>query len=249
MPDNFNVIKKQGLLIFGGEASDDYGMVVAEAPAFDAPARKCEVVSVPGRNGSILFQQDAYNDVVRSYRVWLDSDRGDAHSLARKINAFEAFLNSKKGYQRLEDDFEPEAFRLAYYNGGAEFSNHMTMYGEATLSFTCRPERFYKDGEQEITVTNGVKLYNPTKFESKPLIYIQGSGNVTVSISGVSITANVTNGYIYIDCDRLDAYRQASENMNSKVSGTFPTIKPGENGIGISGTTTKVTITPRYFTI
>ena len=31
---------RQGLIVYGGEASSDYGMVIAEAPSFDQPTRK-----------------------------------------------------------------------------------------------------------------------------------------------------------------------------------------------------------------
>jgi phage-related protein len=47
----------------------------------------------------------------------------------------------------------------------------------------------------------------------------------------------------------MNAYRLPAENKNSDVSGTFPTIKPGINNIGITGTVTSATITPRFFTI
>jgi phage-related protein len=126
----------------------------------------------------------------------------------------------------------------------------MMQAGETTLQFTCRPERFFKSGETEITVSNGDKLVNATNYTAKPLIYIEvpAEETVTVSIGGKSIVANVDD-YIYIDSERMNAYRTAAENMNSEVSGTFPTIAPGENGIGITGTVTKVTIIPRYFTI
>ena len=132
-----NGINKQGLLIYGGESSEDYGMVVSEAPAFDRPVRKFESVSVPGRNGAILFQQDAYEDTVRTYRVWLTPNIKD---LYETVNWFMSWLDSKTGYQRLEDSFEPEIFRLAYFSGGTEFSNKMIQCGEADLQFTCRPE-------------------------------------------------------------------------------------------------------------
>jgi phage-related protein len=92
-------------------------------------------------------------------------------------------------------------------------------------------------------------MSNPTRFASKPLIHIEGTGTVTVSINGTSITATDLVDYINIDCDRMDAYRLANENRNDKISGSFPTIAPGSNGIGITGSVTKVTITPRYFTI
>ena len=247
MPDFlFNGTNRQGLIVYGGEASDDYGIVVSEAPVFDKPVRKTEVFNVPGRNGSILFQQNAFEDVTRTYKVWVSEG---VDNLVTKVNAISAWLFSKTGYQRLEDSFEPDVFRLAYYSGGNEFANQLLMAAEADLSFTCRPERFYKDGENEIEVSNGDKINNLTRFASKPLIHIEGTGTVTVSIAGTTITAKDLVDYINIDCDRMDAYRLTSENRNDKISGTFPTIVPGQNTIGITGSVTKVTIVPRYFTI
>ena len=239
---------KQGLIVYGGEASSDYGIVVEEAPSFVQPVRKQTVFNSPGRNGSVIFQQDAWDDVVKSYDVWLD-ESGDS-SLEEKVNAFEALLNSQKGYTRLEDSFSPEFFRLAYYSGGDSFSNEMTMYGKATLKFTCRAEKFLKSGEQAITVVNGDKINNPTRFVCKPLIHIEVSSatTITVSIGGVSIVANVTD-YINIDCEKQNAYRLTTENKNSDISGTFPTIAPGVNSIGVTGTASLITITPRFFTI
>lgn len=247
MPDfMFNGTNRQGLIVYGGEASDDYGIVVSEAPAFERPVRKTQIFNVPGRNGSILFQQNAFEDVTRTYHVWVSEG---IDNLVDKVNAISAWLMSKTGYQRLEDSFEPDMFRLAYYSGGNEFSNRMLMAGEGDISFTCRPERFYKDGEHEVSVSNGDKLVNVTKFASKPLIHIEGTGTVTVSIAGTTITAKDLVDYINIDCDRMDAYRLTSENRNDKISGTFPSIVSGSNTIAITGSVTKVTIVPRFFTI
>ena len=249
MPKLFNNgTNKQGLIVYGGESSADYGMVVSEAPAYERPNRKQTVYTVPGKNGAVVFQEDAWEDVQRSYNVWLAYDMD---TLVDKVNAFEAMLNSKKGYQRLEDNFEPDVFRLAYYSGGDSFSNQMTAYGEATINFTCRAERFYKAGEFPVTVTNGMYLANPTKFTAKPLIYIKGTGTVTVNIGGNTISAELDD-FITIDCETMNAYRDylgTIENKNSKISGSFPQITPGMNIVGITGSVTKVEVTPRYFTI
>ena len=246
MPKLFNNgTNKQGLIVYGGESSADYGMVVSEAPAYERPNRKQTVYTVPGRNGAVVFQEDAWEDVQRSYNVWLAYDM---NSLADKIDAFEAMLNSMKGWQRLEDNFEPDVFRLAYYTGGDSFSNQMTAYGEATINFTCRPERFLKAGEFETEVVNSTKLVNPTRFAAKPLIHIEGSGTFNVQIGGNTIVATTTD-YINIDCETMNAYRLPAENKNADISGSFPIIKPGENIVGITGAPTKVTVVPRYFTI
>lgn len=242
----FNIgTNKQGLIVYGGESSTDYGIVVGESPAFDKPTRKQTIYQIPGRNGSVLFQEDAFEDVTRSYRVWLAEDNGD---LTDKVNAFTAWLYSKKGYTRLEDSFEPDIFRLGYYSGGQNVSNEMTQYGETTISFVCRPERFYKSGEMPIDVTGGTDLFNPTRFNAKPLIHIEGSGVVTVEIGNKTITADIVD-YINIDCDRQNAYREPTENKNNLISGSFPIIEPGTNEVTITGTVTKVEVTPRYYTI
>ena len=256
MPNLFdNATNKQGLIVYGGESSSDYGMVVAEAPAYERPVRKTTVYNVPGRNGAIIFQQDAWEDVPRSYKVWLAEDNND--SLVEKIDAFEAWLNTQKGYVRLEDNFEPDIFRLAYYSGGDGFSNHLAQYGEATINFTCRPERFLKSGDTPIVVADGDTLTNPTKFVSKPLIYIEVQEaptlpRVEVSINGTTIVASGFHDCIYIDCATMNAYRAPYLNSNMAISGTFPVIEPGSNSIGIIdrvGSLKKIEITPRYFSI
>ena len=236
----------QGVIVYGGESSSDYGMVVAEAPAFERARRKETIFPVPGRNGAIIVQEEAWEDVPRPYKVWLAEDGND--TLAEKVDAFEAWLNSQSGYTRLEDNFEPDVFRLAYYSGGDGFTNELTQYGEATLSFTCRAERFLKIGETAIAVSDGDVIENPTRFTSKPLIHIEGSGEVIITIGHKTMIATVTD-YINIDCERMDAYRLEAENMNLYISGAFPTLAPGENGVAITGNATLVTITPRYFTV
>ena len=254
MPDFLNGFNSQGLIKWGGEDSTDYGIVVRESPVFDKPKRKQTIISVPGRNGAILFQQDAFEDVVRTYPVWIaeetEEDSGGVvtGTLSERVSAVTAWLNSKTGYQELEDSFEPDFYRLAYYSGDDSFSDDMLQYGQADLRFTCRPERFYKYAKTAVEVANGATMTNPTKFASKPLIHIEGSGNVTITFGGKSITADVFD-YINIDCDTMNAYRLTTENRNDKITGSFPSLLPDSNSIVITGTTTLVTITPRYFTI
>lgn len=247
MPKLFDVgTNKQGLIVYGGESSTDYGIVVSEAPAFDKAKKKIQTFTVPGRNGAVIFNEGSYEDTTRNYKVWVAKDREE--SLPEIVDAMSSWLYSKSGYVRLEDSFEPDVFRLAYYVGGQEVTNRMLQFGETTLPFICRAERFFKDAEQEQIVSNGDAIYNPTRYESKPLIHIEGSGSVSISIQGVTMTATISD-YINIDSDRMNAYRLPSENKNNTISGTFPTIKAGTNTIATTGTVTKVTIVPRYFTI
>ena len=255
MPNVLNGANKQGLIVFGGERSDNYGMVVSEAPSFERARRKQTVITVPGRTGDVVFQEDAWEDIPRPYNVFIaedlqeDSGGNISGTLAERVDEFEAMLNSKTGYQRLEDNFEPDIYRRAYYSGGDGFTNELLAIGRATINFTCDARRFLKSGDIPVSVTNGATLTNPTRFASKPIIHIEASNEtISVSIGGKTITAEVTD-YINIDCERMNAYRLPVENKNDKISGSFPTIPSGSNTIGITGTYTKVEITPNWFTV
>ena len=266
MPNLFdNATNTQGVIVYGGESSSDYGMVVAEAPAYERPKRKQTIYNVPGRNGSIIFQQDAWEDVNRSYKVWLAEDAND--TLVEKVDAFEAWLNSQNGYVRLEDNFEPDVFRLAYYSGGDGFSNSLTQYGEATINFTCRPERFLKSGENAIPINlTGVSpiyftVNNPTKFASKPLFNITANGvndlTFKIYIGAKSLTVDLRgiSAPITIDCQTMNLYYTGGFICNNLISGTFPVISPGQGRGRIEIVTgslsdiTSATYTPRYFKI
>lgn len=239
----------RGLIVYGGASSLDYGIVISEAPTFEQPRRKTTVYNVPGRNGSVIFQQNAFDDVTRSYNIYiLPEDDLDAPTLAELVGSITSWLNSTTGYQVLQDNFEPDVYRLAYYSGGNDIANELTQYGETTLTFTARPERFLVSGSTPVEVVDGDTIENPTLFSSKPLIYLEGSGAFSVTINGETITA-VVDDYIYIDCERMTAYRTPSENMNNKIGGTFPSIAPGENTITIVGAPTSATITPNFFII
>ena len=258
MPKLFNLAtNKQGLIVFGGKASADYGIVVSEAPTFEQPARKQTIFTVPGRNGAIITQQDSWEDVTRKYRIWTTKEPGK--DLATSVNAFLAWLNSArsdsiyspyKGYIRLEDNFEPDIFRMAYYSGANDVTNEMMQYGESELTFTCRPERFYKEGEDVIEFSSGDWIGNPTLFKSKPLLHIEvASANTTVTLScGVKSFEVTLDDYVNVDCETMNVYRQNYENKNSTFEGDFIELSPGTNMISVWNAS-KITIQPRYFTI
>lgn len=247
MPNSFiKGINKRGLLIYDGRASSDFGMVVTDAPAFNQPTRKGTAYTVPGRNGVILQQQDAFEDVSAVYDVALNIHDGDINETVR---AFNSWLLSKKGYLRLEDSFNPDVFRLAYYNGGASIENSFMMYGKAKISFMCRPEKYLKSAETPVDALNGTSIFNPTAYASKPLIRIEGAGNGSLNINGKTLDVSGLTDYIVVDTETMNASREPSENMNNHIAGDFPTLASGSNAIAFTGGITGVSITPRYFVI
>lgn len=238
---------KHGAIIWAGKSSQDFGIVVENPPAIKRPARKFTKYTVPGRNGDIVEQQDAWDNYTQTYTIWAGGY--DYGSAPITYSAISSWLLSPKGYQRLEDNFEPDIFREAYFVGPMEADNLLTKVGRCELSFVCKPQRFLKIGEKTTIYSSASsELYNPTQFDAKPLIKVTGSGSGTVTLNGVTMTITGMTDYLYIDCETQNVYRLESENKNSLVSGSFPTIGPGKNTLVLTGVT-NVAITPRYFTI
>lgn len=245
MPD-YKKDNLRGEIIYGTGTSKNYGCIIEKVPTLGRPARRSTAYTVPGRNGSILMQEETFEDIQKTYSVVFSID--DKNRLIESAGALCTWLYTQRGYQRLEDNFEPDVFRLAYFNGPIDIENLLMMYGRADINFMCRPERFLKAGEKAVEVQSGSKLYNPTGYTSKPLIYLEGTGACSITVGSKTMEVSLTD-YINIDCDAMNAYRQATENANALIAGSFPELKRGENEVIITGNITKATIRPNYYTL
>ena len=225
---------------YAGRDSKEFGIYISGASTFSAPERDVTSVSVPGRSGDLLYDNNRYRNAEISYRCGIVKD------FARNFQAFRSFALSQKGYQRLEDGYHPDEFYLAYIPTGLtpEVTPDLKA-GEFTLSFMRKPQRFLKDGEFPITLSASGTIYNPYDFAAKPLIRVTGTGTVMVNDTLITITGS--QAYTDIDCDIQDVY-MGDLNLNSLVTVDgyeFPALEPGDNTITLSGVT--VEITPRWF--
>lgn len=241
-------------ITWNGIDSDSLGIRIERAPKIIRPRRKATVVSIPGRNGDIIFMEDAWENYVQPYEIFFGT--GIDLSAEAAANEVSNWLNATgTGYGRLEDTYEPDIYRLAYYIEEQNIENAITEYGRETIRFNCRPERFLKTGETIVKKTSsGSTISNTTKYNSKPLIKITGSGSVTLSVgSDFKVSISSVSSYINLDCDTQDAYKTTAENQNDRVTITkgdsFPQLHPGSNTISWTGSVTQVEITPRWFTI
>ena len=235
------------MILWAGTSNKDVGMVVEHYPSIVLPRRKMEVQQVPGRNGDIILFQDAYTNYEQSYSVFLDAKaKGGLQKVAPKVADW---LLGHSGYQRLEDSYFPDVYRMAYYTGGAEFVSYFNEYGEGTLTFNCAPEKYYKSGERPITITRGQTITNPTLFPAKPLVTITGSGAGTITFGGNNLTISNIGGSVTIDVKDHRAYN-GSTNRNDTITGLYEnmTIK-GKMVITWSGGVTGMTMIPRWWTL
>jgi len=240
------------MIVWAGRSSEDLRVVVERYPAQPSPRRRQEAQSIPGRNGDLLIIENTYDNYLQPYEVYISAER---IGLPRAARAVAAWICAPTGYQRLEDSYEPDVFRLAYFSGPLDISNILNRFGRATLEFNCKPQRWLKEGEQTVTLTqSGAVLCNPG-MESMPLITVYGTGPATLTAGGRTVTINSIDGWLTLDCDLQDAYKISApglpaQNKNSTISAPeFPVLPPGESAVAWTGGIERVEIVPRWWVL
>ena len=230
-------------ITFGGEVVPAR---IASTPKIIRPTRKMTVTPIAGTNREVVEMEDAWESYDQPYELFvgdgsMDSIQASLDDVARALY--------KTGWQTLQDDYDPDYYRLAYYQGPFDVNNKKTRVGTFEVTFRCRPEKFLVAGNTEVSIASGNALNNPTAFNARPLIHITGSGDGTLTVGGTTMSFTGIVDYLNIDCEKMDVYRLPSENRNSLMTGDFPVLAPGDNNISFTGGITSVTITPKFWTL
>ena len=183
-------------LTFDGVDSRDYGVYISGDAVFNAPERDAEMVEIPGRDGAYVIDNGRFSNIEVTYHTGLfGTTEAD---FAAGINAFRNALASRKGYCRLEDDYNPNEYRLAVYKSGLDVTPAMLKAGQFDIVFDCKPQRFLTSGETAQSIASGGTLTNPTLFDAHPLLSFEGVGNI--NLGGQTIQVNdVLLGWITVN--------------------------------------------------
>ena len=226
--------------VLDGVKSSDFGCYIATGNRFDAPERDVETVEVAGLNGNLIFDNGRFKNFEATLDAYIP------RNMQTNVDGLRNWLLSKSAnYYRYEDTLHPDEFRKVRYSGGYALDVSDRVGAAFPLTFDCKPQRYLKRGEQQITATNGMTLLNPTQYAARPLIRVYGDG--TLTLSGVTQTVTGNTSYIDVDCETQNAYR-GSVNCNGNVTPTFPVIESGVQTVAFTGFTT-VIITPRWWTV
>lgn len=167
-------------LIFGGVNSSDYGIAISGEGVFNAPERDVELIDIPGRNGSYVYDKGRYRNTTLTYRAF--NYEPDLEDFRERLSAFRNALGAQKGYQRLSDTFHPDEFRMAAFVDGIQIKPvQRNTASEFDITFNCMPQRFLTSGETAITIGHGTipgTVKNPTRFESHPMLEVTGYGRI-----------------------------------------------------------------------
>ena len=169
-------------LIYNGESSADYDLLVGAQNTFNAPKRSVTKYTIPGRNGDLIKDNGCFENASMAYTIVC---KNRFESLADSISAW---LKSPTSYCRLEDSHHPEYYRMGLVTDAITYTtgtlNHSA---KATVTFDCKPQKWLIEGERVEKFTSAGIIFNPTKFASKPLIKVYGNGQSTLKIGDYSM--------------------------------------------------------------
>lgn len=220
-----------------------YGIVCSGHNTYNAPERDIESIDIPGRNGALTIDNGRWKNIKVIYPASIVRGFQQAAQSAR------AWLCAASGYRRLEDDYNPDTYRMARFVAGLNFEmTPANDCGEVDITFDCMPQRWLKSGETAVSVASGEFVNNPTLFDALPIITVTGSGEGVLVINGQTVDIDEIDGSITLDCEAQRAYSGA-EARDGDVTGAYPVLKPGANSVQYSGGITAVEIVPRWWTL
>lgn len=222
------------------------GIRLQKPITFSEPVPIVESENVPGRNGSLIYDYESFNNRTGKAICYCLNN-----NVEMQIRAVNQFLFSSSGYRRLETSDDPNHFWLARISSSARIEFRKGKLAPFEIVFDCKPQRFLKSGELAVDFSksdDGYVFYNQTGFDAKPLINVYGNGAGTLEIGKYTVEIGDSGvSPVTLDCDTQNAY-STYENLNKYVNAPeFPILVPGENEISFSGLISSVRIIPRWW--
>ena len=222
---------------FNGTNSEEMGIIVKEMPAIPRAERNAERIKIPGRDGHMTMSDDSYMSVelpitcvitnpdkIELISDWLTGS-GDLILSLEPDKRYKAEVFSPFGYGRLSK-----------------------LYREFTVVFTAQPFR-YETQPETISLTASGTIYNTGTRIALPVMDVYGAGVLTIqdgeNTYALTVTATGGESYVTINSDIQECY-YGTASRNSKVSGAFPKLLPGEITVTLGAGITRVDITGNW---
>lgn len=226
---------------FNGVTSSSLGIIVDGYYAKGTPQRRISTVTVPGKNGTVVEDEGAFENSTQEYTLyWLPDKTTDS-----------AVLNwlRQDGYYDWKHSSMPDYIQKARAILSSQINNYRDCYHELTVTFSLKPEMYLVSGMETVTLTGSQKFRNPTPHEAKPKITVYGNTDSPskITVGNQVLTVNLIEECLVLDCELQEAYKGAV-NKNNTVSGEFPVFPGGAvSEVLFTGGITKVEIQPRWW--
>lgn len=133
-------------VVWGDIDLSEYDAFAFYCNIFDKPDRDVSAISIPGRNGDILFDNGRYKNIERVYQIQVTG--------LDNINNLMRDLVACTGYHRLEDEYDTDVYMEARLKSPPATKRFVGDSASITLVFDRKPQRYLKSGDTAILPNN-----------------------------------------------------------------------------------------------
>lgn len=230
---------------YRGESSRNFYLKVGEGRILHSAEQDIQTKEVAGVDGELLIDNKRLKSVPLTIpcEIVLPENK----SLEEISQEISNWLRGDVGWNDLELGNDPKYIRRAIHFEQYDIEKVFRHYGRSVLNFKCKPIKYLKSSLAEIVITNNQIIENTENTNSKPLIKIVGSGDITLTIGTKKLLLVGVDRGVIIDCDSEsirthDGLRPAWGNM---IDAEFPVIEQGKQKITWTGSVTQVKMVPR----
>ncbi len=214
-------------IMFQGESARHYGLRIAQRPSIPAPEEIVEEYDIPGR-GTLVKRTGQYQDVeiVIEFGFYIHPNLWTQK--ARECRTW--LLRHGTGKLQFSDD--PGVYWCVKRVEVDSAEREIKKFGRFEATFVCAPHQQVEVGDHDIPLPDS--LYNPYEV-SHPVYTINGNGDCTLTVNGKTMDILVAEK-VYIDTDRMLAYRQDGSMQNTDAAGDYEDLylQQGTNTLSVS---------------
>lgn len=223
------------VIINGVNSTTINGLAINEMPPITKPSIRTNTEEIDGRDGDIVTRL-GYSAYDKEMTIGLYGSY-DLDAIMSYFNQSGTIIFSTE----TDKYYNFEILEQIDYEKLLKFKT-------ATITMHCQPFK-YEVNETPITLVSGDNIVrNKGNIYSKPILHIEGTGTITISLEGNQIFNIVMgdNNEIEIDIEKLEAYNPNDGTLlNRIVTGDYDDFKleSGNNTIALGGTITDANIT------
>lgn len=223
-------------VIFKGINSNTFNnLIISELPCITKPEMRVDTTEIDGKDGDIIDEL-GYSSYDKSLEIGLTN----SNNIDKIIKFF-----SGSGYITFSN--EPDKYYKACIYDQIDYER-LLRFKTATVNIHVQPFKYLLNeslSSFDITNQESVEVTNLGLENSKPIFTLYGSGEVSVSINGLTaFTINIDDEYVVIDSMREEAYKESTL-KNRNMTGEFPLLESGINTITWTGNLSKIIVDPK----
>jgi phage-related protein len=206
---------------------------VEKLPDIERPEANIKKIEIEGRSGYLTEDSsDTYKSIIKTCECYLKNG---------SVEEISAWLT---GLSEVVFSNEPDRKYKATIINKIPFTKIVPAVKKFIVIFDCQPFK-YQVSQGIIALTEPGVIINQGTVESRPILKIYGTGDISVTVNGNTFSVIGLTDYVTVDSDLMDCYRD-TELWNNKMTGDFPVFFVGQNSISWTGNITKIEITPNW---